>query len=62
MKKNSDNSEKMQSNDAATMQTETISLQLATDIKSNVGKFFSNAELWNIQRRRKSFSQRRQSC
>ena len=61
MKKDLNGSATMQSNEGTINNNENMNTTISSDLKIAAGKIFSNAELWNIQRQRKSLTTRRYS-
>jgi len=61
MKKYTNSSETMQSNEGTISNNEISNATNSNDPKNAAGKIFSNADLWNIQRQRKMLTGRRYS-
>jgi len=61
MKKDINGSATMQSNEGTINNNENMNATILSGSKNVAGKIFSNAELWNIQRQRKSSTLRRHS-
>ncbi len=61
MKKYTNSSETMQSNEGTISNNEISNATNSNDPQNAAGKIFSSAELWNIQRQRKMLTGRRYS-